>query len=496
LAALRVAESVGDKRQILRVVYRQAWIACYVYDDINELSRLYNRVEELGLSSRHADDVELVNNLWNAVFGSIALGNAINDNPKLTERANALKKKLEELSNDDARPNNALHAQTMLCFHKLNKALRENPESTELKVIFAEFATIFERSRGLGQYPFDSYKSIIFELGGLFVDNEDYEKLFDALVTIQEKRTTEGEAGAVITNRGIHKLRGGKIYDAIRFFGRAQEKLAKAEYQHELINCLIACGGAYDAAGLNWAARSSLLAALSICITELDSSGFLHPQSLLAAKQLTWIEIRLGRVPHIFFCLRLTNFIASHLQLNEEGQTKYWEFIQDIDAIFSMLILRLNLEQLEEIRKIPHLLDQLSLVCSEGTLLFALGHIDKLREDVWFDKEDSIEKIEEFYELVCEQPANDDLPDLPELYLDRTIELKSDVLGMTLIFYVDANQISIWIAESLLGALEAFLATSLMGGIMPYKQFAKVVVRIDENLKEVLGIELIKASKK
>ncbi len=496
LAALRVAENVGDKRQILRIAYRQAWITCYVYDDINELSRLYNRVEELGLSSHHADDVELVNNLWNAIFGSLALVDAINENPKLSERASALKKKLEELSNDDIRPNNALHAQSMLCFHKLIKALRKNLESAELKVIFAEFVTIFERSRGLGQYPFDSYKSIIFELGDLFVDNEDYESLFDTVVAIQEERTSEGEAGAVIANRGIQKLRGGKNYDAIRFFGRAQEKLAKEEYQYELIKCLIACGGAYEAAGLNWAARSNLLAALSICITKLSSSGFLHPQALLAAKQLTWIEIRLGRIPHIFFSLRLTNFITSHLQLNEEGQTKYWEFIQHIDTIFSMLILRLNLEQLEEIKKIPHLLDQLNLVCSEGTLLFALGHIDILREDVWFDKEDSIEKIEEFYELVCAQPANDDLPDVPELCLGRAIELKSDVLGMNLIFHVDASQISIWIAESLLGALEAFLATSLMGGIMPYKQIAEVAIRIDEDSKEAFGVELIKTSKK
>jgi len=495
LAALRVAENVGDKRQILRVNYRHAWVACYVYDDIKELSRLYSRVEELGLSSRYADDVELVNNLWNSILGSLAFGDvATNENTKILERANALKSKLEELSNDDARPNNALHAQTMLCFHKLKEALSNNSEQKDFKGIFAEFVTIFERSRGLGQYPFDSYKSVILELGDLFFDNEDYENLFDTVVSIQQERTSEADAGAVITNRGIQKLRSGKIYDAIRLFGRAQEKLAKEEYRNELIDCLIACGGAYDAAGLNWAVRSNLLATLSICITEFDSSGFLHPRALLAAKQLTWTEIKLGRVPHIFFSLSLTNFIASHLQLNEEGQKKYLEFLQSIDAAFSILILHLNLEQLKEINKIPHLLGQLNLVCSEGTLLFALGHIDKLKEDVWFDKDDSIEKIEEFYELVYAQPANDDLPEVPELCVGETTELKSNVLGLNLIFHVDANQISIWIAESFLGALEAFLATSLMGGIMPYKHTAKVAVRINEELKEPLGIELIKSS--
>jgi hypothetical protein len=146
--------------------------------------------------------------------------------------------------------------------------------------------------------------------------------------------------------------------------------------------------------------------------------------------------------------------------------------------------------QLEAIKKIPHLLEELNLVCSEGALLFALGRIDKLRENVWFDKEESTEKIEEFYELLCAHPANDDLPSSPELCLGDTLELKSNVLGMNLVARVDANQISILIAESLLGALEAFLATSLAGGIIPCKQVAIVVVRVDNDLKEELGIKL------
>ena len=83
----------------------------------------------------------------------------------------------------------------------------------------------------------------------------------------------------------------------------------------------------------------------------------------------------------------------------------------------------------------------------ENPLLFALGQIDKLREDVWFANEESNEKIEEFYELICAQPANDDLPPSPELCTGDTIELKSDVLGIDLSAYVDANQISILIEK-------------------------------------------------
>ncbi len=493
-AALRVAEKLGDNRQILRIVYRHAWVACFVYDDIAELSRLYDKAEKLSLSSQHADDVEMISNLWNVMLGTSGFGATTKEKSKLIKRGDALKKKLEDLSNDETRPNNSLHAQTMLCLHKLAQLRLNEADPSGFDAIFNELSTIFESSRGLGRYPFDSFKKVVFELGNFIADNDAFEKLFDTVVAIQEERTSEGDAGSAITNRGVQKYRAGKIYDAIRLFGRAQDKLIKEEYQYELVTCLVACGGTYQAASLYWAARSNLLAALSICITEFNGSGFMYPIALLAAKELSWVEIKLGRVPHILVGLSLTNFVANQLQLDEEDQKKYWDFIQHIDAIFSMILLRSNLEQLAAMRKIPHLLEQLNLVCSEGALLFALGHIDKLREDVWFDKEESTEKIEEFYELICAQPANDELPASPELCMGDIIKLKSNVLGLNLVAHVDANHTSILIAESIFGALEAFLATSLTGGIMPYKQNAKVAIKIVGELEEKFEIKLIKDS--
>lgn len=491
LAALRVAEKSGDRRQLLRIVYRQAWVSCFVYDDILELSRLYNKVEEIGLSSQHVDDVELVNNLWNVIFG--AIGFASKEDHRLIERGDTLRKKLEELSRDDTRPNNSLCAKTMLCFHRFIQVRLDESEPSDINIIFAELAKIFENSRRLGQYPFDSYKEVVYEMGNVFADNDAYEKLFDTVVAIQEERTSEGEAGVAIINRGVQKFRAEKIYDAIRLFGRAQEKLIKDEYRHYLVKCLVACGGTYKAASLHWAARSNLLAALSICIAERESSGFMHHLALLAAKELTLIELKLGRVPHILFSIILANFIANHF--DEEDKKEYWNFLQYIDAIFSMVLLRSNLEQLEAVNKMPYFLEQLNLFCSQGALIFALGHIDELRDGIWFENEENAEKIEEFYELICAQPANDDLAPLPELCLGDTIELKSNVLGMSLVVQVDTNQVSILIAESLLSALEAFLATSLNGGIMPYKQVAKVTVSIDNDLQEDFGIKLIRDSK-
>ncbi len=494
MAALRVAERAGVDRQILRIVYHQAWTACFVYDDIAELSRLYDKVEELGLSSQQADDVEMVGILWNVLVGAVGLDCPEGEIFKLQERADAIKKKLEELSIDDTRPNNSLHAKTMLCFHSLHQLMKSKKQQLSLDSTFDELTAILDKSRGLGQYPFDSYKRLIFELGEFITDSDAYEKLFDTVVTIQEERTSEGESGAALTNRGIQKLGASKVYDAIKLFGRAQEKLIKEEYKDELVTCLIACGRAYKASGLHWAARFNLLAALSICITEHSKSGFMHRLALLAAKDLAWIEVELGRVPHLLFSINLTNFITNNLKLSEEETEElYWPFILHIDGILSILLLRANIKQLDGIKKLPYLLDQLNLTCSEGTALFALGQIDELRKGVWFDEEDSIEKIEGFYELFHTQPANEQLPDSLALYLEEVYKIRSNVLGTNLVAKVDENTTSLLIAESIFGALEAFLATSLWD-IIPHKQVAKVAFKVDRNLQEEFGIKLISNS--
>jgi len=491
-AALRVAEGVGDQRQILRVIYKHAWSSCFVYNDTETLSNLYDKVENLALASDYADDIEMVQNLFNVLAGCIKFGQITPEIAKIEERSKRLKDRLIELSNDDNRLNNAHSARTRLCIHDLTMSRFNKDGLSDLDEIFSKLNDIFKESRGLGQYPFDSFKQIICELGNIFPENENFEKLYDTVVTLIEERTSEGEAGSAITDRGIQKFRAGKIYDAIKLFGRAQEKLVKDEYKHELIKSLVVCGGAYKSAGLFWAARSNLLSALSITLFEFNRSGFMHELALLAAKELIWIEIQLGRVPHILFTLTLINFVALNMKLNDEEEADLFDFIQHADTVFSMLLLRLNLDQLKEMTRVPYILDQMSLFCSEGSLLFAFGNIDKFRNDFWSDKNKSDEKIEEFFELLSSQPANEDLPEIPEIGISETISLRSKVLGCNLTVQANNNPNSILISETLLAALESFLATSLESEIMPYKKYVNVLISRDSSITNNFGIEVRK----
>ena len=486
-AASRVAETVGDNRQLLRIYYKWAWVSCFVYDDVVELNDLYEIVEQIGLASSYADDVESVQNLFNVLI-SVTKSKALSEeNAKIISRGDALQSHLEKLSIEDSSPNNALHAKGMLCLHNL--AMKHFDESLPYLVdqIFLELKEVLSESTYLGVFPFEAFKQVILELGSIYTENQAYDELYDTLLQIIEKRSSEGAVGTVMIDRAIQKSSSGKNIEAIAILGQAQEKLVKEEYKEDLVKSLVVLGGSYNAIGLNWAARMNYLAAISISISEFNKSGFMHYFAYVAIKQLVFIELRIGRIPHVLFAISLSNFIRLNARVKE---SEFTDFLQHVDAILSMLILRLDLGQLEKVKALTSTLDNLNLICTEGSLLFSLGHLKKLKEDVWFDENEEDSKIEDFYQLICAQPANDDLPTKPELGEMDEITLSSKVLGANFQFTIDNYPIAILLAESLAGALESFFATSLNRRIVPHKQEVLIRVSLVENVNEKFGISV------
>lgn len=67
------------------------------------------------------------------------------------------------------------------------------------------------------------------------------------------------------------------------------------------------------------------------------------------------------------------------------------------------------------------------------------------------------------------QPANEDLPEKPEMLSHPKVALRSSVLGCEIIVTAANNLTSIQLGEALLGTLEALLATSLSGRVLPYR---------------------------
>ena len=144
---------------------------------------------------------------------------------------------LSVLEDNKQKPNSALIAKTYKilinlthCIHK-----KENPTN-----YFRELSDVILQSRQFLEYPFESTKQIIKELGVIFPNDKEYDKLIDSLAEISEKRHSELASGDIFLKRGCQKLYAEYYGESIVYFGKAVIKLAKEESQDGM--CLVLLG--------------------------------------------------------------------------------------------------------------------------------------------------------------------------------------------------------------------------------------------------------------
>ena len=472
--AERFAEKVGYQEQKLRVFYNMAWTAYWWYEDYKEFNTLYTRVQELARDSIQASDLELLSNLWQLMHTAINAGALQPEESSFKERTETLKSQLQNVAKNTQRPNNALHAKSLSLLIDLSQTLLKRKN---IDRILLDIKTLLEKSVGFSEFPVTPITQIIQELGEFITDNPKYDELLEVVIRITEKRASESEAGNVLLTRGQQKLSAGKKYDAIKLLGRAQQKLAMEESKKEWIMAAAACGVAYEGIGLLWAARSNLLMVTSLSFTEYMKQGKLPPHTLLLAQKLVWIELQLGRIPHVLAWMEFASLIASHLLLDEDRKEKYLEERRIQDGVLGILLLKADISTLKWLDFMPSVLESEDLIGSWMALLYALGYEDYLRsEKIIPDEESSGDVLNSFLQWI-DQPASQDLPDQSELLLESTVTFHSFVLGCDVKVEADNNSTSIYLAEMILGALEAFLATSFDSEIMPYRSQLQIVVK-------------------
>ncbi len=472
--AQRIAEKIGYQQQKLRVTYNRAWTAYWWYEDYREFNALYDHVEELALGSIQASDLELLSNLWQLLHNALNSGALRADEGRFVERTKTIKSELDKVSKNSLRPNNALHAKSLSLFIDLSQTLlkRKNVDG-----ILLDFKNLLESGIGHSEFPVTPLTQIIQELGKFLTDSPKYDELLEVVIRIMEQRASEAEAGNIILARGQQKLSAGKRYDAIKFLGRAQQKLAMEEHKKEWIIAAAACGVAYEGVGLLWAARSNLLTATSLTFSEYVNNGKLPSNTLLLAQKLVWIELQLGRIPHILASMEFASLIANHLMMDDVLKERYVEERRIQDGVLGILLLKADISTLKWLDFLPPILDQVDMVASWMALLYALGYEDYLRSEKAIPENESPEKVSDFFLQWIDQPAAGDIPDQAELLLGNSVTFHSFVLGCEVNVEADNNLTSIYLAETILGALEAFLATSFDSEIMPYRSRLQILVK-------------------
>ncbi len=473
LRAERMADAVGTPKQRLRIAYDHAWTAYWWFEDWNDFIRYYNVVEPLALSSALADDVELAANLWKLLSAGCSSGRMDEAASGLEARKIALQMALSKLSGDLERPNNALSARTELAFLEMMTAARDE----ELLVpIIRKLTRIISESEGLLSYPVEPFARIIDELGVLFAEFPQYDELVEAVIKVTQKRSGEQQAGRMLLTRGFQKLRASRIYDAIRLFGRAQQKLALREARDELTEALLAGGLAYEAAGLLWAARGNTLASANQILDEFREGGPIPHIALLCARRLIWQELQLGRVAHVLQWIELAGILASAQGLNPDERNQFVLEREAQDKALALLLLKAELADLMELRFLPDVLDRLQLLYSRMALLYGLGYEDLLRSEGIFPSEESSEALLSTFTEFMQQPAASDLPPSPTGLGSGILTFISPVLGCRVIARAESDYESQRLAERILAGCEALFATSLEEEIFPYREELTITV--------------------
>jgi tetratricopeptide (TPR) repeat protein len=355
---------------------------------------------------------------------------------------------LQAIADHPVRLNNALQARTGLVLIEIMRSYFTGTPD-QLDAAWAELSQILDESATLGNYPVEQLSKLVHEIGE-YIDSPAFDLLYEKIVDAVRQRQSEGKAGEAYTERGGQKLQQGKPYDAIQWFGRAEELLIKEEYRGELIMALAGSSYAYERVGLLWAARNKILAAVERSLAVFLEEGEMIPPALLAFQRLAWIELQLGRIPHVLEAMTLASFAASHLKLSDERQARYGEEVAMQEAVLGIHLLNIPFEALPTVSRLPDTLERLGLRNARLALLFALGQEKTLRDEEYLQAHESMADVQTFFEEWQDQPAAQDIPSHPVLVNGPMSLLRSTILGSELVMETPNDPTSFGLAESLL----------------------------------------------
>lgn len=464
----RLAQQMDIPTQRMRVAYNRAWTSFWWYEDYFEFCEFYDEVEEYAKGSLQANEVERLVTLWQLLPPSVAAGRIGVEEAKVDMRRNTVSSILQAIADDSSRPNNALQARTSLAL--INATVSSQPNSgLQADDAWNELSRIVDESKEFGAYPIEQLSNFVQEIGE-YVDSLAFDRLFEKVTATVAQRRSEGEAGVAHCKRGEQKLQHGKPYDAIKWFGRAEELLIKEEYRDELMVALAGSSSAYEQVGLFWAARNKILVVADRSLSEFPEGRGAIRLAFLSFKRIVWLELQLGRISHVLEAMRFSRILASQMSLSPENEQKYLEEMMMQESVLGIHLFNIDFDDLPSVDFLPDVLERFGLTNARLVLLVALGQKEAVHAEKYLTDDETWDKLETLMGRLPYQPAAKDISQRPLLITGKTSALRSVILGTELIIETDNDPTSFGIAESILGSLEAFLATSSEHDLLPRRE--------------------------
>lgn len=456
--AFRFCEKLNNSRQWVRLHYQRAWTYLNWYDDYSAFIVEYKNFKARISEESSISEIELYFNLINLIRGLSASGNCdlLAFEVDVRNEINDLYEILAHFEKNEKKPCSALIAKTYKSLQGLIDAISDEENPTQYLI---NLSNHLKNSKGFLEYPFESFRKIIEELGNIFPNVDEFDNLIDTIASISEQRTSELAAGETFLKRGGQKLSAKYYNESVVYFGKAVLKLAKEESQDGMYLSLIGLSQAYGSLGLMWASNSCLVTATSISIKSWYENGTVNKRTYDCVKQLATNELFIGRIPPFLIWHELFQVISRQLDINDDFQDiPSYELI---DACFSVRIMNTDSRKDYLFSYLPDVLEHQTLWLSQNACLYRLGYTDSIIDDYkGIDIKDE-KGLDKYFEMVAKQPFRDQMIYETNLLADGEIKLSSTILGSRFNLYFQKDKGLLLAAETILAFFESFLATSL-----------------------------------
>tara|TARA_R110002096_G_scaffold120601_9_gene261148 strand:- start:1159 stop:4422 length:3264 start_codon:yes stop_codon:yes gene_type:complete len=481
--AIKLAKKHGTRRQKMQAIYEGAWTDLWWFDEIDAINESYEEIEALAFEENHADDISKLSNLYTVLTARVMQGWEGAEELEIEARGERLRVKVQEISADASRPNNALYGKALGHLLELSSAsVKTDVES--LDAVWNGLSDVIDQAHGLGEFPAEMIDQVIDALQPFAPASDAFDALVLKLAEFMGERAKEGKAGKILFRRGEQRLEAEEPIEAIRWLGKASIYFMKEEYAEEQFETLYCLSVAYRGAGLLWAARATSLSSLVRMVILSDGTDGPRPELVPSASLFAMISIQLGRFVDALNVILWLNSLHEVLPLSDEGREGLRNKLLEFDRLLMCQIVNLEADDLRALSTVPDMLEKLRLFSARMALILLLGHAESLEQDGSIPEEGSIDELKELAELAAVQPAARDLPKRLLMYQNREFEASVILLGVKVKFTADASVFGHLLCEAHIGALEGFLATSIETGMLAHASELSVSVEICEDLGE------------
>lgn len=471
--AFRFCKKLNFEKQWTRLHYQRAWTYLNWYNDYSLFIEEYKSFKNYVLTTTSISDVELFFNLYNLLKGlssTIVLSDYKID---LDHEKSEFFNLLNTFEINKEKPTSSLIAKTYKALIELTDS---HIKGINLDQYFKTLSDIFDDCQGLLEYPFESFKEIIEELGNIFSTQTEYDNLIDKIAFISEKRNSELSAGEVFIRRGRQKLEQKNYKDSIIYFGKAVLKLSKEESQNGMFLSLIGLGYAYSEMGLIWASNNCFISAAFISLKAWFETGKITKRAINCINQITKNELFIGRIPILLTWYEMYSIISRQIPESDSDDIMPSDIL--FDTCLGTRLLNTDFSEISKHIEMPDILSNCGLWMSRKALLYILGYNDILVNE---SKDDSFakgENIDEFFTRWANQPFRNQIIYKTNFVDEDKIILITKILGCEIEVILQSNIEMILASETLLAFIEGFFSTCLTG---VYPKTEKIIIKIINN---------------